>query len=150
MPFPEAMRVLEQLRQDYRLALISNTQGQAGDEGHRLQEFPELARCFEVIVISGEDGIPAKPDPEPFRLCLQQLGVEADAAAYVGDDYRIDVCGARAAGIRPVWLKHHAVTRNWLTGDAEVPVITSLEPLLDLASVLRVDNSLARPSRAGA
>lgn len=134
--FPEATRVLERLRQDYRLAIISNTQGQAGSEDHRLREFPEIVRHFEVIIISGQGGIPAKPDPEPFRLCLQQLDIAADAAVYIGDDYRIDVGGARAAGIRPLWLKHHTVARNWPAGDKEVPVITSLEPLLDLALLL--------------
>ncbi len=148
-PFPEATRVLDQLGRHYRLALISNTQEEIESEGHRLQEFPELARFFEVIIVAGENDIRAKPDAQPFRLCLERLGVKPQGAVYVGDDYRIDVCGARAAGIRPVWLKHHSVQRHWPVGDPEVPVITSLEPLLDLACVLRADNSLARPSRAG-
>ena len=105
-PFSETIRVLEELQHDYRLALISNTQGEAESEGHRLREFPKLTQIFEVIIVSGENGINAKPDPQPFRLCLEKLGIAPRAAVYVGDDYRIDIGGARDVGIQPVWLKH--------------------------------------------
>lgn len=135
-PFPEAVDVLEQLQPRYGLGLVSNSQGQSDSAGHRLQEFPELARFFEVAIIAGEDGIPAKPDPQPFQLCLERLGVKPEATLYVGDDYRIDVGGARGVGTQPVWLQHHTVKRHWPAGDPEVPVITSLERLLDLVSVL--------------
>ncbi len=135
-PFPEAIEVLERLRRDYRLGLVSNTQGEAEGEGHRLREFPELARLFEVVIVAGEGSVPPKPDPKPFRLCLKRLGVEPQAAVYVGDDYRVDIDGASAVGMRPVWLKHRAVKRNWPEVEAMVPVITSLEPLLDLGAVL--------------
>lgn len=131
-PFPETIQVLKTLQQNYRLALISNTQGEVKSEGHRLREFPKLAGFFEVTIISGEDGINAKPDPQPFQRCLEKLGIPPPAAIYVGDDYRIDVEGARDAGIQPIWLKHHSVTRNWPQGDTTVPVITSLDALLSL------------------
>lgn len=134
-PFPEAITVLEQLQSRYGLGLVSNTQGQADGAEHRLHEFPELRRFFEVAILAGEGSIPPKPDPKPFRLCLERLGVKPQAAVYVGDDLRIDVGGARDVGMQPVWLKHHTVTRNWPEGGAEVPVITSLEALFDLESV---------------
>jgi putative hydrolase of the HAD superfamily len=136
-PFPEAIQVLEALRQNYRLALISNTQGEVKSDGHRLKEFPQLAGFFEVIIISGEDGVPAKPDPQPFEKCLKELGIPPQAAVYVGDDYRIDVEGSHGTGIQPVWLKHHSVTRNWPQANMTVPVITSLDELLDLECLLR-------------
>ena len=50
----------------------------------------------------------------------------------MGDDYRIDICGARDAGLYPVWLKHYSVRRNWPQVQTSVPVITSLNQLLDL------------------
>jgi len=131
-PFPETIQVLETLQNDYRLALISNTQGEIKSDGHRLREFPKLAEFFEVIIISGEDGIKTKPDPQPFQRCLEKLGIPPPDAIYVGDDYRIDVEGARDAGIQPVWLKHHSVTRNWPQIETTVPVITSLDELLSL------------------
>ena len=140
-PFPETMHVLEELRRHYRLALISNTQGEVESEGHRLQQFPKLAQLFEVIMVSGENGINAKPDAQPFRLCLERLSVVPSAAVYVGDDYRIDICGAQSVGIQPLWLKHGRVTRNWPQIDTAVPVITSLDALLSLSTILQPDGT---------
>jgi HAD superfamily hydrolase (TIGR01549 family) len=130
--FAETETVLAALRNRYRLALVTNTQGQKAEGGHRIAQYPELEPYFETIVVAGEGGVPPKPDPRPFRLCLQRLGVAPAAAVYVGDDWRIDVGGARAAGLRPVWIKHHSVRRNWPDADdPRVPVITDLTALLE-------------------
>ena len=130
--FPDARRTLEALRATHRLALVSNTQGQAGGDAHRLSEFPDLERVFECIVIAGENGIAAKPDAQPFVHCLQQMKLDPGDCFYVGDDYRFDVCGSRDAGLRPIWLKHRSVHRNWPDVDTDVPVITSLDELPNL------------------
>ena len=130
--FPEAPSTLEALGATHRLALISNTQGQSGGGGHRLSAFPGLERAFECIVIAGENGIAAKPDAEPFLHCLRQMKLEPGECFYVGDDYRFDVCGSRDVGMRPVWLKHRSVRRNWPDVDTDVPVITSLDELTTL------------------
>ncbi len=134
--FPEAENVLQALSRRYRVALISNTQGQRATGTHRLSQFPDLETFFEVIIIAGEGNIPPKPAFEPFRLCLEKLQIAASEAVYVGDDWRIDICGARDAGLHPVWLKHHTVHRNWPAQENSVPTITSLEPLLDLKKIL--------------
>ena len=107
--FPEAEAVLTALRGRYRLALITNTQGQKQDEKHRLVNYPELEQFFEVIIVAGESGIPAKPDQAPFRLCLEKLGIDPHEAVFVGDDWRIDICGSEAVGMHPVWLQHRMV-----------------------------------------
>ena len=133
--FPETKVVLKQLGLSYRLALITNTQGQEASGEHRISLFPELEGLFEVVIVAGENNIPPKPDPIPFLTCLKKLGVDPVNVVYVGDDWRIDVCGAEAVGIQPVWLKHHSITRNWPLIEAKVPVIISLERLLDLESI---------------
>ena len=131
-PFPETRAVLERLTSCYRLALITNTQGQEPAHKHRLALFSELETLFEVIVVAGEGGVPPKPDPEPFLSCLAALGVEPGESVYVGDDWRIDVCGSKRLGIQPIWLQHHSVSRKWPQVETAVPVISSLEALLDL------------------
>lgn len=136
--FPEALGVLKGLNERYPVALISNTQGQKTEGTHRISLYPELETYFKEIIVAGEGGIPPKPDPEPFRVCLEKLQIKASEAVYVGDDYRIDVCGARDAGLLPIWLKHHSVRRNWPQVQTSVPVITSLEQLLDLNSIFAV------------
>ncbi len=130
--FPEAENVLKSLNSKYKIALITNTQGQKRIGTHRISQFPELDQYFEVVIVAGEEGIPPKPDPEPFRICLQELEIEASEAVYVGDDYRIDICGARDAGLHPIWIKHHLVKRNWPDAATEVPVISSLDKLFEL------------------
>lgn len=130
--FPEAEKILAALNAQYAVALITNTQGQKQVGTHRICQFPELEKYFKVIVVAGEGGIPPKPDAEPFRLCLEQLGVDPSEAVYVGDDFRIDICGARDAGLHPVWLKHHLVKRTWPDLATEAPIISSLDDLLQL------------------
>ena len=133
--FPEALDVLENLNRTYRVALITNTQGQRQAGNHRISLFPEIEKFFEVILVAGEGGIPPKPSAEPFRICLEMMGIRASEAVYVGDDYRIDVCGAGNAGLHPIWLKHHAVKRNWPEVQTFSPVIASLSELLDLKAL---------------
>ena len=149
--FPETPGTLETLCVTHRLALISNTQGQTGGSAHRLSGFPDLERMFECIVIAGENGIPAKPDAQPFLHCLRQMNLDAGDCFYVGDDYRFDVCGSREVGMRPVWLKHHSVNRTWPDVDTVVPVITSLEELPGLCAGARAshDTGARRQHLAG-
>ncbi|MCF8105495.1 MAG: HAD family hydrolase [Desulfohalobiaceae bacterium] len=128
-PFPEAEEVLSALSPKYRLGVITNTQGEGEQWRHRVHSFPTLTRFFQTVVVAGQGRIPAKPAREPFMKALNELGILPREAIYVGDDYRIDICGARAVGMRPVWLKHKSVARTWPSGDPEVPVISSLESL---------------------
>ena len=134
--FPEAREVLGSLRSRYEIALITNTQGQKATNTHRISLYPDLEKFFKVIIVAGEGGIPPKPDPEPFRVCLERLRLAPPEAVYVGDDWRIDVCGARDAGLHPIWLKHHSVRRNWPQVEATAPVITHLGELNNLDELL--------------
>jgi HAD superfamily hydrolase (TIGR01549 family) len=136
--FPETIDVLKRLSSTYRLGLLSNTQGQRRSGTHRLSEFPGLEKYFQVIIVAGEDGIPPKPDPQPFRLCLEGLGVNPSEGVYVGDDYRIDICGAKDAGLHAVWIQHHSVERSWPEVETTVPIITRLDQLFDLESIGKV------------
>lgn len=130
--FPETEQVLENLAPNYRVALITNTQGQTIEGKHRLSQFPELEKYFETIIVAGESGVPPKPDPLPFNLCLEAIKIAPNEAVYVGDDWRIDICGARQAGIKPIWLQHHRVHRNWPQVKTSVPIISSLKQLLNI------------------
>jgi len=135
-PFPETERVLKDLSSKYRLAMITNTQGQKISMKHRINKHPEMERFFDPIIVAGEYGVPPKPDPAPFLLCLQRLGIGNSEAVYVGDDWRIDICGARNVGIQPIWIQHRSVRRSWPAVETSVPIITSLDTLLSLKGIL--------------
>ncbi len=131
--FPETIRTLTWLSESFSLAVVTNHQG-SGD--HSVSRFPALQSFFEVVVVGGEGGVPSKPDPAPFLQCLERLGVAAADAVHIGDDWGVDVCGARNVGIRPIWLKHCSVHRRWPEGEPGVPVIEKLDELLDPAKAL--------------
>ena len=79
-----------------RLAIYTGSQG----ESFAPLERSGLLEHFELI-LTGADVRQAKPDPEGLLLCLEQLGVAANQAAYVGDT-SVDMHAARAAGVLPV------------------------------------------------
>jgi len=132
VPFPETITVLEQLAGRFQLGVITNTQGMKTSGSHRIALYPEIERFFETIIVAGESGVPAKPDPKPFLLCMERMGLEPAEAIYVGDDFQKDVCGAGDAGLYPVWIKHCLVKRTWPKPGiyTEAPVITDLTELV--------------------
>ncbi len=133
--FPETEWVLDALCAEYQLGLVSNIQhpGQ-----HLLDSFPELKQRFDSCVLAGEDGMPPKPATEPFTKCLQQLGVSPDAAVYIGDDWRIDMQGGQDAGMRVIWIQHALLKRRFPQVETNIPIITTLEPLLNLKPLLEI------------
>ncbi len=139
--FPEARGVLRELKMALGLGLVTNTQGQGRAGTHRLRDFPELIGLFDAVVVAGEAGVPEKPDPRPFRICLDQLGCSPREAVYVGDDWRIDLCGAREAGMNAVWMRHQSTRRNWPAVDNEFPIIGSLDELAQIPWLMEVEPS---------
>ena len=136
-PFPETIDVLTELAKQYQLAMITNTEARTTAAKHRVHLFPEIDAFFDVVIAAGSGDAPVKPDPEAFAMCVDRIGLEPQQCVFVGDDWRKDVCGARDAGLRAVWIKHHTIQRNWPDVNVDdIPVITSLHPLLDLPNLL--------------
>lgn len=92
VPYPGVPAVLAALhRAGVRCAVVSNKPDGATRE--------LAARFFPGLPAFGQqDGIPAKPAPDMVYHALAELGVEASAAAYVGDS-EVDVALARNAGL---------------------------------------------------
>ena len=134
--FPEALSVLQNLAGRYKLAVITNTQAQAGSQKHRILQMPELTKYFEVVIIAGENDLPPKPDISVFLTCLETLGIDRTQAVYVGDDWHTDICGVTDAGFQPIWIKHSLLSRSWPIKETTVPVITNLDSLLDIDSII--------------
>ena len=62
-----------------------------------------LTALLDGIVISAEVGA-AKPDPAIFASALAVAGARAEEAVHVGDTVEADIAGARAAGLRALYL----------------------------------------------
>jgi putative hydrolase of the HAD superfamily len=125
--FEEAVRVVTAVQQHALTGLVTNGPSQIQREKLRHLGITDL---FPVVVVSEEVGV-AKPDPRIFHLALDQVGLPASEAVFVGDNPEVDVRGAQAAGLLGVWCNRRG--RPWPGGpppDAEVRVLDELLPLL--------------------
>ncbi len=120
-PYPEAVQTLTDLGADPALRL-----GIVSDWGSNLPAIVAglgLDRHLDFVLASAAVGL-AKPDPAFFAMALERAGVGAGEALMVGDSYRADVVGARAAGMDAVLLD-----RPGESGADDVPIIRSLAEL---------------------
>jgi putative hydrolase of the HAD superfamily len=95
--FDDALPVLDELRgHGLKLALLSNT-------GRDLNEFVAHHGIEVDAILTSRVHGKTKPHEAIFHALLGELGVEAAAAAMVGDDPKDDVEGAQSVGMR-AWL----------------------------------------------
>jgi putative hydrolase of the HAD superfamily len=119
--------LLIELRQDRRLAVVSNT--------HSPAMVPELliragiADLFDAVVLSVDVGW-RKPHPAVYATALEALGITAGAAIFVGDSYVADFAGPGAAGIT-AFLVDPGKT-------ADVPAERRIDSVFDLPSRNRI------------
>jgi putative hydrolase of the HAD superfamily len=99
--YPDAERVLDRLRGDYAMAIV--TDGLPLMQRAKLNALG-LSRWMDTFVCCWEIEAP-KPDPRGFRLALEQLGVAPHQALVVGDRPDHDMAAARALGVPSVRLR---------------------------------------------
>lgn len=87
-----------------------------------------LAPLFVGCVASRELGL-AKPDARAFHAAAQVAGVPPEAVLHVGDDLRLDVLGARDAGMQAAWVNR--VRAVWPDGEAPGFQVTTLLELCE-------------------
>ena len=115
--------VLGRLAARYRLGIVSNFYGNLA----AICAETGLAPLLGVVADSTVVGC-GKPDARIFRHALDALGVAPAAATFVGDSRPRDMEGARALGMRHVWLVEGGTTSGapCCAGD---PVIRDLAEL---------------------
>lgn len=100
--FPDTVPVLETLRKrKMRMAIVTNTSRQAVET---IFAKHELSKYFDVVV-TREDVVQLKPDPEGVLLALRLL---EDRAKFIVGDTRNDSEAAKGAGIKSI-----VVRRGW-------------------------------------
>jgi pyrophosphatase PpaX len=126
-----ARRVLASVANAHRLGLV--TSGDRDRVSRQLREF-RLTRLFTARVCSG-DTLRKKPHPEPLRLALRQMELDASACVYVGDAAQ-DVQMARRAGVRAIGVLGPFPTEKRLRAARPDFLIGSLEELPDILKKL--------------
>jgi len=138
-PITGTLEMLETLKGEYRLGLLSNfTHAPAAE---KIIDHMGLRSFFDVVLISGQIGY-RKPHPIVFRRLIEALSVDAGEALYVGDDSEADINGALRAGIQPIWFTYARNKKNLLPPgavsdqveieDDNVPEISNWEELFSL------------------
>jgi putative hydrolase of the HAD superfamily len=98
-----AIELLDLLKnRGYKIGLVSN----ASHSENRIRQLMRevgIENYFETVVISSVMGI-RKPDPRIFLKALDDLGVQASEALYIGDREEYDAVGAMNAGMRFVTI----------------------------------------------
>jgi len=92
--YPEVLDVLEQLRERFQLAVISNFDGRL----RLILQNLGISKYFSHVFISSELGAD-KPDPEIFRRALKIMHLNADEVLHVGDDPKRDWNAAKETGL---------------------------------------------------
>lgn len=119
-----ARRVLTRLRSRHELGLV--TSGDRDRVVRQLREF-RLTQIFAARVCSG-DTTRRKPHPEPLRLALEQMELEAAACVYVGDSPE-DLEMARRAGVRAIAVLGPFPTEERLRAARPELLLESIEEL---------------------
>ncbi len=75
-----------------------------------------------------------KPDPRPYKVALEKLGLKPGEVIFVGDNPNRDILGAKRLGIRTVLAKYGewtAASEKSLRPDFEIGSIRDLLGVLD-------------------
>ena len=127
--FPDAYDTLRLLKEKgYKLALLTN--GYTVSQQEKLK-YTQVPQYMDEIIISEELGR-QKPDPRTFITMCRRLGIRTDEAVYVGDNIICDVCGARGAGLIPIWKPF---ARQW--PDDITPPPYTIDRLSEIPAIIQ-------------
>ena len=118
-PLKYAARALERLAARYPLVMVANQ----GLHARGLLEAAGLDRHFTRLLLSDELGI-AKPDERIFRLAIEELGIEPDRVAMLGDRLDLDVEPARRLGMLAIRIRRGPFACQEPLRDEERPHLT--------------------------
>jgi 2-haloacid dehalogenase len=128
-PFPDTVSALKRLKSHYKLAVLSNIDGDL---------FAFTAPKLEVqldCVVTAQQAQSYKPSLRNFETLLDRLRIDKDRLLHVAESLYHDVLPAQALGIATVWVnrrqgKTAAATRLVAAQpDIEVPTVAALADL---------------------
>lgn len=133
--FADAVETLEGVRRMHPTPTIGMiTNGPTEVQSAKI-DLLNLERHVDFVLISEEFGA-WKPDPSIFLEALRLGKAKPDEAVFIGDSPEHDIAGARAVGIRTVWINR--TNRIWpdevLPPDFEARDLTEVRRLLGVES----------------
>jgi len=100
-PDSKLVNLIANLKQKYQLFIITNGSGSQVERklsylGLDYHDFDPRIYCYDQGWI--------KPEPAPFLAAIESLKIKPEEIAYVGDRVDIDIAGAKAVGMKTVFL----------------------------------------------
>jgi putative hydrolase of the HAD superfamily len=95
---PEMVEAVRRCSERLKTALLTNNFRRDDTVAHMGHE--DILELFDVVVESRHSGV-RKPDPEFYRLALEQVGVEPERVVFL-DDLGINLKPARALGMTTI------------------------------------------------
>ena len=133
---PGAMEMLRSLKERGNLvALVADGSARSFDNVHGKLGLTPL---FDARAISGSVGV-QKPDRRMFDAAAEQLGLAPEDYSdivHVGNNLRRDIAGAKAIGMKTVWINWSERRRKTPRDSLEVPDASISAPM-DLPKALK-------------
>jgi 2-haloacid dehalogenase len=133
-PWPDTVTALRELRNRFRLAIVSNV-----DDDLFAATKPQLEVEFDQI-ITAQQAVAYKPSLKIFELALSRVGAPAHRVLHVGQSLYHDVIPAQLLGLATVWV-------NRPSARAGVGAVKAVEghPDLQVSSLAELAAASARP-----
>jgi 2-haloalkanoic acid dehalogenase type II len=101
-PWPEVPAVLARLRANAQIGVVTNCSEELGRRAAARLGIP-----FDVVATAEAAGA-YKPRPEPYRLALEAVGLDAARTLFVAGS-PADIAGAQAVGMPVYWHNRHGL-----------------------------------------
>jgi FMN phosphatase YigB (HAD superfamily) len=96
----ESAALLSRLSKRFSIGIVSNFYGNLDAVCEEVGLSPSIGVAVDSVRVGCK-----KPDARIFRAALDALGAAPSEAVFVGDSPSRDMAGARAIGMRHVWLR---------------------------------------------
>ena len=131
-PFPDTVNALRQLKQKFKLGILSNI-----DDDLFSATAPQLEVDFDHVVTAAQASA-YKPSPDIFRLAQERMALPPQEWLHAGQSIYHDVIPAQSIGVATVWVNRPSPLPN--SGAAKPAQakpdveLASLQELADLVS----------------
>ena len=124
----DAENMLRDLRRKYKLGIISNFA--IPECLDKLLKAHGLDGLFDLVVVSAAVN-KRKPSPEIFKNAMKMLGVSASETVFVGDTMDADVEGAKAVGVKAVYIQRRIEKETRFRPDVTIKSLGELPLALE-------------------
>jgi HAD superfamily hydrolase (TIGR02253 family) len=134
-PYPNVIQTMIRLKEKgYKLAVVS--------DAPRMRAWLRLAAMkitdfFDVVITRDDAGGKLKPDPLPYRMALEKLGLKPGECLFVGDNTNRDILGAKKLGMVTVLAKYGEWSRPGKAGRKPDYEITDIGQLLKILEKIK-------------